>query len=74
MGENTDAFVSRRADPINQDSKYRTLIETLIQLELNDWPKFQNNLKKLHSVEFQKAQTHRQVTNKEKSKIRKNTH
>ena len=41
-------------------------MEKLIQLELNDWPKFLEHLKKLHSAEFQKPQS-QQVKNKEKS-------
>ena len=44
MGENSYASVARRADTINQDNKYRTLAEKLIQLETNDWPKFQEHL------------------------------
>ena len=54
-------------DSINQDNKYRVLVEKLIQLELNNWLMFQENLKKLHSSEFLPAQTQQEVTNKEKS-------
>ena len=46
MGENSYASVALRADAINQVNKYRTLVKKLIQLEPNDWPKFQENLKK----------------------------
>ena len=55
MGENRYASVAWRADTTNQSNKYRTLLEKLIQLEVNDWPKFQENLKRLHSVEFYQA-------------------
>ena len=37
MGENSYASVAQRADTTNQDNKYRTLVEKLIQLEANDW-------------------------------------
>ena len=68
MGENTYASVGRRVDPIDQDHKYRAMVEKLIQLELNDWPKFQELLKKLHLIEFPQVQTQwQEVTNKEKS-------
>ena len=46
MGESSYASVARRADKTNNDSKYRTL-EKLLKLEANDWPKFQEHLKKL---------------------------
>ena len=36
MGENAYASVAGRADPINQDNKYRVMVEKLIQLEPND--------------------------------------
>ena len=52
MGESSYASVARRADRTNDDIKYRTLVEKLIKLEANDWPKFEEHLKKLHSVEF----------------------
>ena len=39
-------------DRTNQDNKYRTLVEKLIHLESNNWPKFQEHLKKLHLTEF----------------------
>ena len=45
IGENSS--VAQRANTINQNNKYRTLVEKLIQLEVNDWPKFQEHLKKL---------------------------
>ena len=40
MGENSYASVAWRVDTTNQENKYRTLVEKLIQLEVNDWPKF----------------------------------
>ena len=53
MGENSYASVTRRLDTINQDNKYRALVVKLIQLEPNDWPKFKEQLKNLHSAELQ---------------------
>ena len=65
---NTYVPVARRAGLIYQDNKYRALVEKSIQLEPNDWTKFPEHLKNLHSDEFQQAQTQRQeVTNKGKS-------
>ena len=61
MGENSSASVAQRADTTNEDNKYRTLIEKLIQLDVNDWPKFQEHLKKLHSAEFYQAPSQQQV-------------
>ena len=34
----------------NQFNKYRALIKNLMQLGPNDWPKFQEQLKKVHSA------------------------
>ena len=48
MGENSYASVAWRADTINQDDRYRILVEKLIQLEPNDCPTFQEQLKNLH--------------------------
>ena len=48
MGESSYASVARRADRTNDDNKYKILEEKLIQLEANDWPKFQEHLKKLY--------------------------
>ena len=39
---------------INQENKYSALKEKLIQLEPNDWPIFQEQLKNQHSAELQK--------------------
>ena len=66
MGENSYAFVARRADTINQDNKYRVLEKKLIQREPNDWLKFQEQLKNLHSAELQ-IQPRPASTNKEKA-------
>ena len=51
------------------DTKYRTLVENLIKLEAKDWPKFQEHLKKLHSVEFYQTPTQQQVANGEESYV-----
>ena len=58
-------------DRTNQDNKYRTLVEKLIHLESNNWPKFQEHLKKLHLTEFYQVPA-QQVLNGESSK--KKTH
>ena len=63
MGENSFASVARRADITNQDNKYRTLVEKSIQLEVNNWPKFQEHLKKLYSAEFYQAPAQQPVGN-----------
>ena len=62
MGENSYASIARRMNTIIQENKYRALIEKLIQLEPNDWPRFQEHLNKLHSAECQQAHT-QQVKN-----------
>ena len=46
MGESSYASVARKADRTNDDSKYRTLVEKLLKLEANNWPKFQEHQKK----------------------------
>ena len=53
--ENSYASVACRADTTNQNNKYWTLVEKLIQLKPNGWPKLQEHLKKLHSAEFHQA-------------------
>ena len=60
MGESSYASVARRADRTNDDTKYRTLVEKLIELEANDWPKFQ---------EFYQAPVQQQVANGERSNV-----
>ena len=68
MGESTYAFVTSRMNPIkqnNQDSKYRALVEKLIQLKPKNREKFSEQLKKLHSTELQ-TQPRAVCTNKEK--------
>ena len=57
MKVNTFANVAQKVRPIsndnnNQSDKNRTLIKKLMQLEPNDWPKFQEKLKTIHSVEI----------------------
>ena len=69
MGESSYAYVARRADRINDDTKYRTLVEKLLKLKANDWPKFQKHLKKLHSDEFYQAPAQQQVPNGERSNV-----
>ena len=69
MGESSYASVARRVDRTNDDTKYRTLVEKLLKLEANDWPKFQEHLKKLHSDEFYQAPAQQQVANGERSNV-----
>ena len=52
MSENSSVSVAQRVDTISQDNRYRAFVEKLIRLEPNDWPKFQEQLKKLHSAEL----------------------
>ena len=64
MGENTYNSVAWRADSIwqsNQVDKYKALMEKLIQLEPNDWPKFQEHLKNLHLAEIPQTETQTQL-------------
>ena len=69
MEESSYASVAQRADRTNDDTKYRTLVEKLIKLEANDWPKFQDHLKKLHSVEFYQTPAQQQVANGQRSNV-----
>ena len=69
MGESSYAYVARRADRTNGNYKYRTLVEKLIKLEVNDWPKFLEHLKKLHPVEFYQAPAQQQFANGERSNV-----
>ena len=69
MGESSYTSVARRVDRTNDDYKYRTLVKKLIKLEANDWPKFQERLKKLHSAEFYRAPAQQQVANGERSNV-----
>ena len=55
MGENSSTSVAHSVDTTNQDNKYRTLAQILTQLEPNDWPKFQEHLKKIQPAEFHQA-------------------
>ena len=69
MGENSYSSVAWRVDTTNQDNTYGTLVEKLIQLEVNDWPKFQEPLKKPHSAEFYLASSQQQIGNGERSNV-----
>ena len=66
MGRNSYASVAQRVDTINQHNRYRGLVEKLIQLEPNNPPKFLEQLKNLHSAEFQ-TQPRPVRANKEKA-------
>ena len=55
IGENVYASVAWRVNTTNQDNKFRSFVDELIQLEANDWPKFQEHLKRLHLAEFYQA-------------------
>ena len=52
IGEKSYAFFTGRAYTANEDNKYRTLVDILIQFEPYDWPKSQEHLIKLYSAEF----------------------
>ena len=54
---------------INQDNRYRALVEMLIRLKPNDWSKFQEPLKNLHTVEFELPEEQTQQPLKEKHKL-----
>ena len=69
MEESSYATVARRADRTNDDTKNRTFVEKLLKLEANDWPKFQEHLKKLHSDEFYQELAQQQVANGERSNV-----
>ena len=69
MGENSYVSVAQRVDITNQDNKYRTLVEKLIQMEVNDWSKFQEHLKKLYLAKFYQAPTQQQIGNRERSNV-----
>ena len=56
MRESSSASVTRRVDRTNDDNKYRTLVEKLIKLGTNDWPKFQEHLKNYARSNFTKHQ------------------
>ena len=62
-GENSYASFAQRADTTNEDIKYRTLVDKLIQLKANDWPKFQEHLKKTTLTNFTKHQLNNGVGN-----------
>ena len=55
MKENIYVNVGQKASTISNDhqpNKSRAFIKTPMQLRLNDWPKFQKQLKKLNSAEI----------------------
>ena len=74
MGESSYASFARRAGRTNDDSKYRTLVEKLMKLKANDWPKFQDHLKKLHSVEFYQTPAQQQVGERSNVVVQTKTH
>ena len=66
MWVNTYVIEARKANQnrnSNQFNNYRALVEKLIQLEPSDCPKFQEQLKNLHSAEIH--QTEAQIKLKE---------
>ena len=67
MGESSYTSVAWRADRTNENNKYRSHMEKLIQLEANYLLKFLEPLKKLHPVEFYQAQAQQPVGNRERS-------
>ena len=69
MKDNTYTNVTQMVNPINQPNKYKAFIEKLVQKEPNDWLKFLQHLKKLHS-----AAIYRVNMNWVFKKASKNTH
>ena len=67
MGEIRYASVAQSVNRTNEDNKYRILVEKLILLEVNDWPKFQEHQIKIHSVKFYQAPAQQMVGNGERS-------
>ena len=55
MDETGYTSVTRRAKTSNQDNKYRTLINKLINLDPSEWPKFQADLKNEHTNNIQQT-------------------
>ena len=55
MGETSYASVTQRAETSNQDNKYGTLINKLINLDPSKWPKFQVKLKNEHTNNIQQT-------------------
>ena len=47
--------------PSNQVAQFRALVVKFIQLEPNDWQKFMEELKNLHSAEIQRIETQTHV-------------
>ena len=55
MSETSCASVTRRAEISNQDNEYRALINKLINLDQSEWPKFQADLKNIHTNSIQQT-------------------
>ena len=76
MEVNIYAILSLRGNLISTDN-YWDLVEKLSQLEPNDWPKFQEQLKNLHSVKIYKTEAQTKfkelTTHKEKNTAEKST-
>ena len=60
MGTKTYANVAQKVNQPPQDStsidKYQKLIEKLINLKANEWLTFQENLKRMHSIEMKQSE------------------
>ena len=65
MKVNAYANVAQKASQFSSNNNQidKALIEKLVQLQPNNWPKFQAKLKKLHSAETCQAET--QIKQKE---------
>ena len=64
MKENTYAVATRRTSSISNDKqseKYKARIEKLIQLVPSDWPKFQEQFRRMHSVEMKLRECRRNI-------------
>ena len=69
MGTNAYTYLAQRANPIrnsNQPDNYRALDKKLIQLELNDSPKYLEQLKNLHSAEIHQTEAHAKLKEQRK--------
>ena len=65
--------VAQRVNSIrisNHVDNWRVLIEKLIQLEINNWPKFQKELKNLHLAEIHQIKLKELSVNKEKNPMK----
>ena len=63
MKENTYTKVAEKMSSIgnNQPDQYRALIAKLLLFRPNNWPKFQEQLKKLLFVEISPTETEKQI-------------